>query len=440
MFSAIKYCSIFDSLPLFRLLRPQFASVYRSMSVQIDDKITEVNCDEKSTKRHVTDMGDNNDIAELNGAEKSTKRHVNDNNDDQIAVKVAKVEPTEKVKMSNFVIMMGYLGRDYFGMQRNPGLKTIEEDLMVALLKSKLILQYHFDDFRELKFQRAARTDKSVSAVRQIVSLKLPRDAKKEAINEHLPKEIRVFGLKRVTKGFNSKNQCDARTYRYVIPTFSLAPEDPNIVYKEDEDIDVEKRLEQLSLIDGKPYTEFRLTKDMVDKLNENLKLLEGTHNFHNFTIKVRPIDPSARRYIMYFNCVDIFVENDIEFAVLEIKGQSFMLHQIRKMISLIIGISRNIVTTDIVKSAFSLERIDIPMAPGLGLSLHHVHYKYYNKRYGNDGIHESLDWEECNKEVEQFYRDYILKNIIDTETTEKTTLNWLASSLTPKRFAFRDV
>ncbi|XP_076646896.1 pseudouridine synthase 1 [Halictus rubicundus] len=440
MFSTTKFCSISHKFPLFCLLRTQFVSVYQNMSAQINDKIMDANCDEKSTKRHVTDIGDNKDIPEINDAEKSIKRHITDSNDDEVAVKVPKVEPTEKVKTSNYVIMMGYLGRDYFGMQRNPGLKTIEEDLLIALLNAKLITQSQFDDFRELKFQRAARTDKSVSAVRQIVSLKLPRGTKKEAINEHLPKEIRVFGVKRVTKGFNSKNQCDARTYRYVIPTFSLAPEDPNIVYKEDDDIDVDKRLEQLSLIDGKPYTEFRLTKDMVDKLNENLKLLEGTHNFHNFTIKVRPADPSARRYIMYFNCVDIFVENDIEFAVLEIKGQSFMLHQIRKMISLIVGICRNIVTTDIVKSAFSFERMDIPMAPGLGLSLHHVHYKYYNKRYGNDGIHESLDWEECNKEVEQFYKDYILRNIIDTETTEKTTLNWLASSLTPKRFAFRDV
>nr|XP_033343133.1 tRNA pseudouridine synthase A isoform X2 [Megalopta genalis] len=383
-------------------------------------------------------------IAEVNGTEKNTKRHVNDENNDEVAIKVPKVEETtEKIrqKTSNFVIMLGYLGRDYYGMQRNPGLKTIEEDLILALFKSNLINKAQFDDIRELKFQRAARTDKSVSAVRQIVSLKLPRDiAKKEVINEHLPKEIRVFGLKRVTKGFNSKNQCDARTYRYVIPTFALAPEDPNSLLNTEDEIDVDKRLEQLSTIDGKPYNEFRLTRDMIDKLNENLKLLEGTNNFHNFTIKVRPKNPSGRRYIISFNCTELFVANNMEFAVLEIKGQSFMLHQIRKMVSLVVGICRNIVTPDIVNTAFSLERIDIPIAPGLGLSLHHVHYRYYNQRYGNDGIHEALDWEECDKEVEQFYKDYIIKNIVDTECAEKTTLNWLASSLTPKRFCTRDV
>ncbi|CAK9805372.1 Pseudouridylate synthase 1 homolog [Anthophora plagiata] len=350
------------------------------------------------------------------------------NEDNEVAAKAQKVEATEdlierknSVKRRPFVIMLGYLGRNYFGMQINRGTKTIEESLLSALLKANFITKEQFEDVREIKFQRAARTDKGVSAVRQIVSLKLPDNVNKEEINEHLPKDIRVFGIKRVTKSFNSKNKCDARTYRYILPTFALAPEDPNFLQTDsDEEIDEEKRLSQLSVINGKPYTEFRLTPEMVEKLNETLKLLEGTHNFHNFTSKTKPLDPRAKRYIIHFRCTEIFTTNDMEFAVLEVKGQSFMLHQIRKMVSLVIGICRNIVTNDIVKDAFSLEKIDIPTAPGLGLSLHFVHYGYYNERYGTDGFHETLDWNECDEEVEQFYKEYILKDIIDTEVSEK--------------------
>ena len=419
MFCGTKY-RFLTNLPVLRLSNFQFDNIsYRNMSVQVDDSNADT-------------------------VEKSNKRQLVDENDEVVA-KAQKVEEItenvkEKLKRRNFVLMLGYLGKDYFGMQRNPGKKTIEEDLLSALLKSDFITKEQFEDVRQIKFQRAARTDRGVSAVRQIVSLRLPDHTNKEGINEHLPPEIRVFGVKRVTKGFNSKNQCDARTYRYVIPTFSLAPEDPIFLQiGEERELDVEKRLEQLSTIDGKPYNEFRLTTDMLDKLNETLKLFERTHNFHNFTSKIRPLDPSARRYIISFRCVETFVANDTEFAVLEVKGQSFMLHQIRKMVSLVVGVARNIVTNDILKDAFSLERIDIPTAPGLGLSLHHVHYKYYNKRYGTDGIHETLDWDECDEEVEKFYKEYILKNIVDTEVSEKTTLTWLASFLTPKRFAFRD-
>ena len=74
-------------------------------------------------------------------------------------------------------------------------------------------------------FQRAARTDKGVSAVANLVSLKLvPMDNLTDLVNEHLPKQIRMFGMKRVAASFNSKNSCDGRTYIYVLPTYAFCP------------------------------------------------------------------------------------------------------------------------------------------------------------------------------------------------------------------------
>lgn len=367
---------------------------------------------------------------------------------DEVATKTQKIAATEdalkRVKRKNFVIMLGYLGKEYSGMQINrgtSGARTIEECLLTALLKADFITKEQFDDIREIKFQRAARTDKGVSAVRQIVSLRLPHNVNKEDINKHLPKDIRVFGIKRVTKGFNSKNQCDARTYRYIVPTFALAPESPDFLKLEDEaEVDEEIRYKQLSTINGDPYTTFRLNPKMLDDLNTVLKLLEGTHNFHNFTSKTKALDPRNRRYIIYFRCIETFIAKDMEFAVLEIKGQSFMLHQIRKMVALVIGISRNILTSDFLKEAFSIEKYHLPVAPGLGLSLHFVHYEYYNERYGKDGIHETLDWNECNEDIEKFYKEHIVRSIVDTEITENVMFNWLAAYYTPKKFAVREI
>lgn len=48
------------------------------------------------------------------------------------------------------------------------------------------------------------------------------------------------------------------------------------------------------------------------------------------------------------------------------------------------------------------------------------VHYTYYNEKFGKDGFHEMLDWNECNEEIEKFYKEYILKYIIDTEISDK--------------------
>lgn len=90
-----------------------------------------------------------------------------------------------------------------------------------------------------------------------------------------------------MTKGFNSKGQCNARTYTYTLPTFAFAPDDPSIVAITPTDEDIQKRIEKLSVIDGKPFTDFRMTPELLEKVNSVLQLYCGTHNFHNFTSKV---------------------------------------------------------------------------------------------------------------------------------------------------------
>jgi len=56
---------------------------------------------------------------------------------------------------------------------RNKGTKTVEEELLLALKSKNLITDEGFDQIQTMHFQRAARTDKGVSALRQIISLLL---------------------------------------------------------------------------------------------------------------------------------------------------------------------------------------------------------------------------------------------------------------------------
>lgn len=104
------------------------------------------------------------------------------------------------------------------------------------------------------------------------------------------------------------------------------------------------------------------------------------------------------------------------------------MLHQIRKMVGLAIAIVRGNTTTATLERALTEERLDLPMAPGLGLVLDTVHYERYNDRYGNDGIHKPLTWAEQEEQVTQFVEKYIYSNIYKTEAEQRNMLDWLST------------
>jgi tRNA pseudouridine38-40 synthase len=181
---------------------------------------------------------------------------------------------------------------------------------------------------------------------------------------------------------------------------------------------------------DDESYEEsnYRLPSDRFEKLSNVLKLFVGTKNFHNFTIRKEPFDPSAKRFIMSFQCEQPFVPDntEIEFVRLKIKGQSFMMHQIRKMVGLVIAVVKGYKNPDIIEQAVRKEKMLIPQAPGLGLVLDNVHYERYNERYGSDGHHEILTFEKENEAVEEFFKNKIMSTIIETELKEESMKRWL--------------
>lgn len=88
------------------------------------------------------------------------------------------------------------------------------------------------------------------------------------------------------------------------------------------------------------------------ERFNKILKYYVGTHNFHNFTTRIKPEDPSAHRFIISFDASTTVVVDGMEFVKCEIVGQSFMLHQIRKMMGLAVAIMRNCAPESLIDKA----------------------------------------------------------------------------------------
>ncbi|KAA3670996.1 tRNA pseudouridine38-40 synthase, partial [Paragonimus westermani] len=223
-------------------------------------------------------------------------------------------------------------------------------------------------------FQRASKTDKSVSAIGQVCSMLLPdSDDVMQNLNAALPEHIRILDIIRATQGFSANNACSHRIYDYLFPTFALAPHD---------------------LVGGdSAHWSFRVSAETLTHANAVLHRFKGTHNFYNFTSGRLATDTSCYRYIISVECMPPFLYADSQYAVIRVVGQSFMLHQIRKMIGLMFAVVRGNTTDDVFDHVFGTERIDVPKAPGLGLMLNQVVYSRYNEKFGHDGIHRPIDW-----------------------------------------------
>ncbi|KND03511.1 tRNA pseudouridine synthase A [Spizellomyces punctatus DAOM BR117] len=346
-------------------------------------------------------------------------------------------EPKEpKLPKRKVALLMGYCGTGYNGMQINPGVETIELELHKALAAAGAVSKDNAMDPHKIAFMRAARTDKGVHAAGQVCSLKMiiedPDIVTK--INSHLPEQIRIWGFVRTNRSFHAKNACDARIYEYFLPTYVLQAVDPRLyplsaVGKKAGIKDAQLSFDYVEL----PKTEqkdlenkrsFRIEPEQLDLLRSILKEYEGTHNFHNFTVNKRFEDRSANRYIISFEASDPIIRGGIEWVKCKVLGQSFMLHQIRKMIGLAIMMVRTGTPASLVERTFENEKLNIPKAPALGLLLDKTLFRMYNQKRSS-GEDDAVDFNKYQDVIDEFKEKWIYSKLVQEELNDAQFDEW---------------
>ncbi|EGZ26507.1 hypothetical protein PHYSODRAFT_308307 [Phytophthora sojae] len=352
-------------------------------------------------------------------------------------------------------LWVAFCGKNYSGMQMNEGVKTIEAELERALFEAGGIAESNYGFLQKIGWSRAARTDKGVHAAGQLLTAKLHvgEDADIPAfvgkVNAALPEDIRVMHMVTVTKNFNAKMTCDQRTYEYLAPTFIFAKRARAAAIKESEKTeekgdaataqwpsdlrDSEEGFDDNVVIDNttlEAHKAFRLSDETLEKLNATLKEYVGTHNFHNFTSKMEPTNPQAKRFIISFEAERPFVQNDMEWVRLRVVGQSFLLHHIRKMIGTAVEIVSGVTDPSTIERAMQLTKMDLPKAPSVGLYLAQAHFEVYNLKMAESiqTSHPPLDLKEpaVAAAVELFKRDFIFDHIMKHEERTRTYAKWL--------------
>jgi tRNA pseudouridine38-40 synthase len=103
----------------------------------------------------------------------------------------------------------------------------------------------------------------------------------------------------------------------------------------------------------------------------------------------------------------------------LKVHGQSFMMHQIRKMVSMVTLCVRCATPLERIKESYGEARIAIPKAPGLGLLLERPVFDAYSRKakasYGRD----ALDFRLYEDKIQEFKQKEIYNRIFDVEERE---------------------
>lgn len=319
---------------------------------------------------------------------------------------------TPKRRKRKVAVFLGYIGEKYYGMQMNPGVITIEQVLLTAFHRAGLISDANKNSLPKVHWMRAARTDKGVSAAGQCVSAKLECEIGKAidpalvaAINIHLPEDVEVYGMLRATSAFNARSDCHRRRYEYMFPVRLLGGANGS-----------EKEVEKGA---GDPR---------VAKLTSILRMYEGTHSFASFTDGLNGTDDAARRYMIRVQCGQPFLppNSGVYYVTVEVYGQSFLLHQIRKMVGLALFVYLGHAPVETIPVALCPNvKIPTPMAPALGLLLDSLIFENYNARF-QSVLDHPISVEVFGKAKDNFKLNRIYSKIAERERMERILENWV--------------
>jgi len=375
----------------------------------------------------------------------------------------------------------------------NPGVKTIEGDIFDAFCRAGAVSKDNAVNPNKVQLQRAARTDRGVHAAGNLLTLKLILEppslpAQKtltEYVNTLLPPQIRIWGMRRVQSAFNARTSCDSRLYEYLLPTYVFIPPKPfSSMWRMLRRLNTGEE-EAPSNEDGSPVApwedpalkdntmlnhpfwqahgtsgdfsqdmlakrQWRMDMPALERVRRVFDEYTGSHNFHNYTVGKEFRDRSAHRVMKKLTISDPRMIHGTEWVSVQFHGQSFMLHQIRKMIGLLVLIGRTNAPVSLVAQTYGPARIHVPKAPGLGLLLVEPFFGGYNQKVTNNneridraiaqrkasskplppdaesGRREHVDYKAFQDKMDMFKQTFIYDQIYKTEEETAEFAKWL--------------
>ncbi|KAF2652180.1 pseudouridine synthase [Lophiostoma macrostomum CBS 122681] len=161
----------------------------------------------------------------------------------------------------------------------------------------------------------------------------------------------------------------------------------------------------------------YRISPERQKRVQEALNIYLGTHKYHNYTVQKKFNDRSAQRFIKSFKVAEKpIIINDTEWLSLKVHGQSFMMHQIRKMVGMAALTVRCGSDPKIITESFGNVVVRVPKAPGLGLLLERPVFDSYNEKQAAQHGRDPIDFGKYDKDIEDFKEQEIYQRIFREE------------------------
>jgi tRNA pseudouridine38-40 synthase len=244
---------------------------------------------------------------------------------------------------SKFVLLVEYDGTRYHGFQWQAGVPTIQDELEQALRKFC---------GQSSRVMAASRTDSGVHAKGQVAAFRAnpALDAGKmvRALNYYLPDDIAVKAAYRAGDDFDVRRHALSREYRYfVLNGGARSPLSRRFSWFVPRELD-------------------------VDAMNDACQLLLGEHDFASFA---SAFDDAGRSTVR--NVHEAGVEKKREFTVFRIVASSFLPHQVRSTVGVLIRLGLGKIGVGEFRDIMEARCLGLagPVAPPRGLCLMRVSY-----------------------------------------------------------------
>ncbi|WIV13184.1 tRNA pseudouridine(38-40) synthase TruA [Proteiniborus sp. MB09-C3] len=197
--------------------------------------------------------------------------------------------------MRNIKLIIEYDGTNYFGWQKQPHQKTIQEAIEYSIKKITK---------EDVGIFGSGRTDRGVHARGQVANFfteaKIPGEKFKDAINSVLPSDIVISHSEEVDCSFHSRYSAQGKEYRYVI---------------------YNRRIPSPLLRNYAYHVPQKLHFDLMQKASADFI---GTHDFTAFMASGSSVKDTTR------TIYSIHLNKNHEIIELKINGNGFLYNMVR--------------------------------------------------------------------------------------------------------------